>query len=117
MEQIIGEYGPGGQVARVYRQYPLDKPDSNGKIFHPNAGRQAEALECAAAVGGNTVFWAYEKAWFEVFPQDGADETSAVDDAQIMAAAKSAKLDPILFNGCIASGRIRPEWMPNIPMA
>ena len=105
MEEIMSEYGPGGQVDWVYRQYPLDKPDSNGNILHPNAGRQAEAFECAAALGGNTAFWAYEKAWFEAFPQDGTDETAAVDDAQIMAAGKSANLDPILFKGCIDSGK------------
>ena len=107
MEQIIGEYGPSGQVAWIYRQYPLDKPDANGNILHPNSGRQAEALECAAGVGGNTVFWTYEKAWFANFPQNGADETSAIDDAQIAAAAKSAGLDAVSFNDCLSSGRFK----------
>jgi len=107
MEQIIGEYGPSGQVAWIYRQYPLDKPDASGKILHPNSGRQAEALECAAGVGGNTVFWAYEKAWYDAFPQNGAQETSAVDDVQIAAAAKSAGLDAVSFNDCLSSGRFK----------
>jgi len=107
MEQIIGEYGPTGQVAWIYRQFPLDKPDASGHILHPNSGRQAEALECAAGVGGNTVFWKYEKAWYDAFPQNGAQETSAVDDAQIAAAAKAAGLDAVSFNDCLTSGRFK----------
>ena len=70
MQQIMSEYGPGGQVAWIYRQFPLDKPDQNGNILHPNAGREAQAMECAAALGGNTAFWAYEKKWFEVLMQN-----------------------------------------------
>jgi len=108
MEQIVAEYGATGQVAWVYRQFPLDKPGQDGKIFHPNSGRQAEALECAAAVGGSTAFWAYEKAWFGTYyPQDGAQESSSVSDQQIAATAKDVKLDPIAFNDCISSERFK----------
>ena len=107
MEQIENEYGPSGQVAWIYRQYPLDKPDANGNILHHNSGRQAEALECAAGVGGNTAFWKYEKAWFETYPQNGAQESPAVSDQQIAAAAKSAGLDAVSFNDCLSSGRFK----------
>ena len=107
MEQIISEYGPTGKVAWVYRQFPLDQPDANGDILHPNAGRQAQAFECAAALGGNTAFWAYEKTWFNTFPSDGAEEASDIDDQQIAATAKSAGLDAVPFNDCLSSGRFK----------
>jgi protein-disulfide isomerase len=105
--RIMNEYGPGGKVAWIYRQFPLDKADQSGRILHPNAGREAQALECAQALGGTTGFWAYEKKWFEVFPQDGADRSSDVDNAQIASVADSVGLDPVSFNECIASGRFK----------
>ncbi len=107
MQRVITEYGPGGSVAWVYRHFALDKPDENGDILHPNSGRQARAMECAAALGGNTAFWAYEKKWYESFPSDGANRSRTLDDAQIAEVAKSVNLDPVSFNDCLASGRFQ----------
>jgi len=101
MLQIMQNYGASGKVAWVYRQFPLNKPDQNGNILHPNAGIQANAFECAASVGGNAGFWAYEKDWYSTFPQDGADETSIVDNQQIIQTAKDIKLDTNAFNNCV----------------
>ena len=101
MLQVMQTYGASGQVAWVYRQFPLDKPDQNGNVLHPNAGAQANALECAASVGGNTGFWAYEKDWYSTFPQNGASETSIVDNQQIIQTAKDVKLDTTAFNDCV----------------
>nr|MBP6858387.1 thioredoxin domain-containing protein [Candidatus Paceibacterota bacterium] len=70
MQKIIGEYGPTGKVAWVYRSFPLDKPDSQGRILHPNAGMQAQAQECAAALGGNDAFWKYTDRLYEVIQSD-----------------------------------------------
>jgi len=39
------------KVAWVYRHFPLD--------MHPRARKEAEALECAAELGGNEKFWEY----------------------------------------------------------
>jgi len=108
MEQIMSAYGPGGQVAWVYRQFPLDKPDQNGRILHPNSGNEAEALECAASLGGNTAFWAYEKEWYSVFPLQGATDRSVADDtAQLAQIAKDIKLDPMAFNDCVTSKQFK----------
>ena len=101
MLQVMQTYGASGKVAWVYRQFPLDKPDQNGNILHANAGAQANAFECAASVGGNAGFWAFEKDWFNIFPQDGADETSIVDNQQIIQTAKDVKLDTSAFNDCV----------------
>jgi len=109
MERIMTEYGPTGDVAWVYRQFPLDKPDASGKLFHPNSGRESQAFECAGALGGDTAFWAYVKKWFEVFPTEGADRTADEDNAQIASVGQSVGLDPVSFNECIASGRFKSK--------
>ena len=101
MLEIMQTYGAGGQVAWIYRDFPLDKPDQGGNILHPNAGTQSNAFECAASVGGNAGFWAFEKDWFDTFPQNGADETSVVDNQQIMQTAKDVKLDTNAFSDCV----------------
>jgi protein-disulfide isomerase len=101
MLQVMQNYGAGGQVAWVYRQFPLDKPDANGNVLHTNSGAQANAFECATSVGGNAGFWAYEKDWFTTFPDNGADETSIVDNQQIIQTAKDTNLDTSAFNDCV----------------
>ncbi len=109
MQRIMSEYGASGNVAWIYRQFPLDKADQSGNVLHPNSGRQAQAFECAAALGGNTAFWAYEKKWFEVFPQDGANRSADEDNKQIASVAASVGLDPVSFNDCVASGRFKSK--------
>jgi protein-disulfide isomerase len=105
MLQVMQTYGASGQVAWVYRNFPLDKPDQNGNVLHPNAGAQANALECAASVGGNAGFWSYEKDWYTIYPQDGANETSIVNNQQIIRTAKDVKLDTTAFNDCILGNK------------
>ena len=51
MNQIIDEYGKSGQVAWVYRHFPLD-------AIHSKARKESEALECANEQGGSAKFWA-----------------------------------------------------------
>jgi protein-disulfide isomerase len=105
MLQVMQNYGASGQVAWVYRQFPLDKPDANGNVLHPNSGAQANALECAASIGGNAGFWAYEKDWYNIFPSDGANETSLVDNQQIMQTAKDVNLNTSKFSDCVLSNK------------
>ncbi len=49
LQSVVTDYK--GKVAWVYRHFPLD--------MHPNAYTEAIALECAAKLGGNDVFWNY----------------------------------------------------------
>ena len=107
MENVITKYGPTGDVAWVYRHYPLNKPDANGNILHPNSGQQAEALECAGSLGGNAKFWEFEKAWYDAIPLDGAGRTSAIDQQEILKVAKSVNIDTVALNDCIASNRFK----------
>ncbi len=110
MDQIMNIYGPSGQVAWVFRLFPLDKPDSNGNILHPNAGHEAQGFECAASIGGNDKFWAYEKEWFNVFPLQGATNRGVADDTtQLAEVAKTVGLDAQSFSDCLGSGQMKSK--------
>ena len=111
MEQIISTYGPGGQVAWVYRSFPLDKPGtrSDGGTLHPNAGHEAQAMECAASLGGNTKFWAFEKHLYETTPSVTSDTPNGLDQSTLPQLAKDVGLDPIAFNDCLASGQFKDK--------
>ncbi len=109
MEQVMSVYGASGKVAWVYRQFPLDKPDANGNVLHPLAGIQAEGLECAAALGGNSAFWAYEKEWFSTFPSNGADEAASLNSQQMAQVAKDVGLDALAFNDCVTSNQFKSK--------
>ncbi len=49
LKEIYGAYATSGEIAWVYRTFPL----------HTKSTNEAEALECAADLGGNNVFWNY----------------------------------------------------------
>lgn len=63
MHQIIANEGADGDVAWVYRQFPLIE-------IHPNAFSHARAAECVAEVAGNDAFWKFETALFANQPTD-----------------------------------------------
>jgi protein-disulfide isomerase len=110
MEQIMTAYGPGGKVAWVYRSFPLDKPDANGNTLHPNAGHEAQALECADFIGGNDAFWKFEHEWYNVFPLQGATQRSVAEDTtQLAQVAKTVGLDAQRFSDCLSSGQFKSK--------
>ena len=104
MEDIISTYGVSGQVAWIYRHYPLDKADANGNVLHPNAGHEAQALECVASLGGNSKFWAFEKHLYETTP---SDKGLSLDQKKLPTLAKDVGVDPVSFNDCLASGKFK----------
>jgi len=57
MTRIMDEYGVGGKVAWVYRQFPLAQ-------LHPNAERISQAALCVGELGGNDAFWKYSDLIF-----------------------------------------------------
>jgi protein-disulfide isomerase len=96
MEQLMRTYGPSGNVAWVYRNFPLIGVDTN-------AEEHAEAAECVAAQGG---------------AQNGTTDFFAFIDALETAAPNANEFDPkgydaIVsqlgfsvpdFNTCLSSG-------------
>ncbi|KKU81854.1 MAG: Periplasmic thiol:disulfide interchange protein DsbA [Parcubacteria group bacterium GW2011_GWA1_47_8] len=93
MEQVMNTYGKDGQVAWVYRHFPID-------ARHPKARKEAEATECAAELGGNAKFWEYLSNLFKITPAN-----DGLDPAMLPQIAKDIGLDEKAFNACLASGK------------
>lgn len=91
MEQAYGSYGT--DVAWVWRHFPLS--------FHQNAQKEAEATECAAELGGNTVFWKYLDTVMERTTAGGTG--FALD--QLVPLAKELGLNEAKFKECLDSGK------------
>src|SRR3989344_2575534 len=63
MRSVIDTYGKSGKVAWIYRHLPIPQ-------LHSKAAKEAEALECAAEVGGNLKFWEYADRLFSITPSN-----------------------------------------------
>jgi protein-disulfide isomerase len=97
MKRIIDEYGKTGQVAWVYRHFPLYK---GNPPLHSKAGKEAEASECAAEQGGNTAFWAYSDRLFEITPAN-----NGLDLNELPKIAEFVGLNRAAFEACLESGK------------
>ena len=93
MQQVIDEYGKKGEVAWVYRHFPLD-------ALHSKARKEAEAIECANELGGHVAFWNYIDRLFEVTPSN-----NGLDLTQLPVIAKNIGLDQSAFKTCLDSGK------------
>jgi len=95
MNQIMSEYGKGGNVAWVYRQFPIAG-------LHPKAHYESQATECAGKLGGNTKFWEYLNKIFEITPSN-----NGLDAAELPKIAEQIGLDVTAFNKCLESGEMK----------
>ena len=93
MQQVMDEYGKKGEVAWVYRHFPLD-------ALHSKARKEAEATECANELGGGVAFWNYMDRLFEVTPSN-----NGLDIAQLPIIAQDIGLDRGTFQTCLDSGK------------
>ncbi len=93
MNRVIDEYGKEGEVAWVYRHFPIEQ-------LHKKAAREAEALECAAELGGNTGFWNYTDRLFSVTPSN-----NNLNNAELPNIAEAIGLNRIVFEQCLNSGK------------
>ncbi len=91
MHQAMDNYGKTGQVAWVFRHFPLVG-------LHTKSFKEAEATECAALQCGNDMFWKYTDKIFATTPSN--DE---LDPTKLPQIAKSLGLDVAKFNNCLAS--------------
>ena len=93
MKQVMDTYGADGKVAWVYRHFPLAQ-------LHPKAPHEAEALECAAELGGNEGFWKYTDQLYATTPAN-----NGFDPAQLPVLAGQVGLDKAAFTKCLESGK------------
>jgi len=93
MVRIMDTYGKTGEVAWVYRHFPLDS-------IHPKARKEAEALECAGELGGQAVFWQYLDEIFRITPAN-----NLLDPAELPKIATALGIDTNAFNACLSSGK------------
>ena len=91
MLQVMNNYGKTGQVAWIYRHFPLDQ-------IHPYARKGAEGLECAYDQGGNTAFWKMEDKLFAV-------DTTSIAPEVLPKFAAAIGLDVEKFNTCLSTGK------------
>lgn len=93
MKQIMRLYGDTGQVAWVYRHFPIVE-------LHPNAPKLAEASECVAELGGNEAFWKFID---EVFTADAPNDR--FDLSTLPTAVAVSGVPASQFSECYESGR------------
>lgn len=94
MRRVIDDYGPGGQVAWVFRHFPIAQ-------LHPNASKIAEASECVAELGGNAAFWKFSDT---IFSSKTVREFTDMTKLSSYA-AQSGVADIPAFDKCLAEGR------------
>ena len=93
MNEIMDIYGDSGDVAWVFRQFPLEQ-------LHPVKARQvAMASECANEQGGNDMFWKFTDKYFELTLTNNRTNTDEV----ISQIAKEIGLDNTKLQVCIES--------------
>lgn len=92
MNKVMAEYGVDGQVAWVYRNFPI-------KQLHPNAPKIAEASECIANLGGNEAFWKFADL---VFGERGVNEPT--DITRLPEFAEKSGVTKAKFDECMTTG-------------
>lgn len=90
-KQAVENYN--GQLAWVYRHFPLDQ-------IHSKARKEAEAAECAFELGGEEVFWKMADKIFEVTPAN-----NGLDLNSLPTLASQIGLDQNKFKSCLDSGK------------
>ena len=93
LKKVMENYGKNGQVAWVYRHFPIDSR-------HSRARKEAEATECAAELGGEQKFWEYLDRLFEITPSN-----NGLDPAKLPEIAVYIGLDETKFEKCLVSGK------------
>lgn len=90
-QQAVDDYK--GQVAWVYRHFPLDQ-------IHSKADKEAEAVECAGEQGGENAFWKMVDKIFEVTPSNNGLDLEKLPDL-----ANQIGLNGQNLQKCIADGK------------
>lgn len=97
MLKIMEEYGESGQVAWIYRHFPLEQ-------LHPLAQKAAEASECAAKIGGNDIFWEYLNQYMAL----SSSEENLISN-KFTKIAENVGLNKTQFENCLNSGEFKEK--------
>lgn len=89
VKQVMNDYEKNGQVAWVYRHFPIDE-------LHSKARKEAQASECAAELGGNKAFWGFADGLFEIAPSN-----NQLDLAMLPKIAEDLGIDKVKFAACL----------------
>lgn len=76
LRAVIADAGIDGNVAWVYRQFPLTE-------LYPNAKKHAQAALCAGQAGGQQGFWAFAHALYAHQPVDPSRYGELAQEARI----------------------------------
>jgi len=95
MSRVMDDYGASGQVAWVYRHFPIEQ-------LHPNAPVLSLASECVAELGGNDAFWSFSDL---IFGEREANQQTNV--TKLGDYASRAGVNEIDFNACVESGELK----------
>lgn len=91
MKEVFAAYP--GKIKWVYRHYPLS--------FHANAGKEAEATECAYELGGHDKFWQYADKVYERTTSNGTGFALA----DLPKLAVELGLNKSAFENCLNSNK------------
>lgn len=105
MLSIMQEYGKNGDVAWIYRHYPIAG-------LHSKSIKEAEATECAGNLGGNSKFWEYINKVYEITPSN-----DGLDPKELTNIAKQVGLSSTAFDTCLNSGEFTPRVNADIQNA
>lgn len=95
MNDIMKTYGDTGDIAWVFRQFPLDQ-------LHPVKARAvAVASECANDQGGNNAFWKFTDRYYELTLTNNRTDIETV----IPQIVKEIGLNAGTFDTCFKSGK------------
>ena len=103
LQKMLADYD--GKVRWVYRHFPIAE-------IHSKSLKQAEALECAAVLGGNGTFWEYTNNLYEVTPSN-----NGLEDSELPKIASRVGLPVDKFNICLESGEFGPRVASDIQNA
>lgn len=93
LHEVMDNYGKNGDVAWVYRHFPLTE-------LHSKAPKEAEASECANELGGNDAFFKYIDAVYDTTPSN-----NGLDASELPKIAGQIGLNVDAFNSCLNSGK------------
>ncbi len=96
LKTLMSEYGTKGELAWVYRHFPLD--------IHPKAQEEAHAAECVGELGGTEKFWQFLDRIYEITPSNNGLDLTLLEKTAVEAGVNAEA-----FKTCQASGKYKQK--------